>query len=152
MSSVTIAIDPGQGGGIAVNRNGNITAMKMPKTNELIQDFMRMFWEPDLIAYIEKLSAASVSFGNMKSSKTIWSQASNYSALMCALYNANIPVEEVLPRTWMDKLPATTDRPKDYAKRKRWLKEQAQILYPDIKVTLWNADALFILYTMTMEA
>ena len=52
-----------------------------------------------------------------------------------------IPYVEVLPRKWMQHFG---DLPKDRQDRKRTLKQIAQGLLPDNKVTLATADAILI--------
>ena len=48
----------------------------------------------------------------------------------------------VLPAAWMTSIGC--EKGMDYKDRKRWLKGEAQRLYPDSKVTLYNADAILI--------
>jgi len=58
------------------------------------------------------------------------------------LVGLGIPFEEVSPVKWMKTLGAL---PKDKPERKRAIKEQMGRMYPHLKVTLVNADALGIL-------
>lgn len=140
-----LAIDPGVNGGIALVIDGITTVHKMPDSIYDIQDFFMDDPTYDSnICVIEQIHKGSAAQGPRKGVKQIWSQAQNYTALMCALYNANIKTIEVSPAKWMSKLPGT--RPKEYKDRKKWLKEHAQRLFPEIKVTLWNADALCLMH------
>jgi len=141
-----VAIDPGKSaGGIALkDEAGAVTAYKMPETVQEIQDFFTdLDKTKDCQCVIEQLHAGSVVQGPRKSAKTIWSQSSNYTALMCGLYNANIPVLEASPVKWMKFIPGT--RPRDYALRKKFFKAYAIKRFPAIKVTNWAADALCIM-------
>ncbi len=148
MSKIIFAIDPGKMGAIAVQDGDNISFIKMPENMyEVMNFFLNAYPEIQAIekvCIIEQLHAGSVSQGPRKSSKVIWSQASNYANLKCALYAAGIRTEEVSPAKWMDKLVGV--RPKDYAARKKWLHEKAQRLYPTLKSPKYAADALCLLH------
>ena len=148
MSIKLIAIDPGQSGGIAtLDVFNKVQAHKMPDTVQGIQDFFKALDKDlDVIqCYIEQLHAGSVAQGPRKSAKTIWSQASNYSALICGLYNSYIPVNEISPVKWMSLIKGHGQRPKDYPERKKWLKSYAVKRFPALKVTNYTADALALL-------
>jgi len=145
---ITLGIDPGKTGAIAVNYYGqNCYFSKMPENRyEIVDFFMDMVALEDcqVVAYVEHLHAGSVVQGPRKSAKTIWSQATNYSDIMCGLYAAGIKAIEVSPSKWMNKLQGT--RPKEYAERKKWLHEKAKRLFPELKSPKYAADALCILH------
>ena len=145
---IILGIDPGKTGAIAVSYYGkSVYFSKMPENRYEIIDFftnLTALEDCQVIAHVEQLHAGSVSQGPRKSSKTIWSQATNYSDIMCGLYCAGIRAVEVSPAKWMNKLQGT--RPKDYAERKSWLHEKAKRLYPELKSPKYAADALCILH------
>jgi len=149
---ITIGIDPGKTGAIAVDFYGKVHFDKMPENRyEIIDYFLQLSQngEGDIVAYIEQLHAGSVVQGPRKSAKTIWSQAANYSDIMCALYASDIKTIEVSPAKWMGKLQGT--RPKEYAARKSWLHEKAKRLYPELKSPKYAADALCILHVSQLK-
>ena len=60
---------------------------------------------------------------------------------MGILYAMDLNIKEVIPREWMK----FYDMPKmDKKNRKKWLKELAEKLYPNIKVTYNVSDAILI--------
>lgn len=141
-----IAIDPGASGGIAVyNYDNKYTAvLKMPDTPKDIYEVLRgirnittVIGEIQCRAIVEKVGFHVQ--GNNASSSCKF--ARHCGQLEMALIAAGIPFEEVTPQKWMK--PMTL--PKDKTARKNAIKDAMQRRYPDIKVTLWNADALGIL-------
>ena len=137
-----IAIDPGANGGLAVEGwdIGGTDVYKMPDTYPNIFDLL-MELDTNLIkprAVVEKVGMHRA--GNNASASAKF--ARHVGHLEMALYIVGIPVEWVTPQKWMQSLGSL---PKDKAQRKRKIKELMQARYPDIEVTLWNADALGIL-------
>jgi len=172
MNKTIIGIDPGISGGIAVYDPSsplrNTEVYKMPETPvdmlDLFKKIVQQNAANEVIAYQELVhgmpgqgGAAMFSFGEI------------YGILRCALAANLIRTEVVSPQRWMKALGIGTresikDRDnKDKATiarelaqaKKEWkakLKAKAQQLYPNITVTLWNADALLILdYGMKQE-
>lgn len=145
------AIDPGVSGGIVtLCQDGIIHASKMPLTGPLLMHFFSIFdLARDCQAIVEQLHAGSVTQGPRKSSKTIWTQASNYQCIVDALWSAKIPINTVTPAKWMAKVKGYKSG-LVYKDRKNWLKAYAMSRFPAIKVTGWNADAL-ALYDVSGE-
>lgn len=145
------AIDPGVSGGIVtMDTEGRVYASKMPLTGPLLLQFLSSFcMAGDCQAIVEQLNAGSVSHGPRKSSKTIWSQASNYQCILDGLWSAKVPVTTVSPAMWMRKVKGYKSG-LVYKDRKDWLKAYSMTRFPAIKVTGWNADAL-ALYDVSGE-
>ena len=129
-----IGIDPGQNGGIAVIDN-TVTVYKMPKQE--IEMFNILSQYKDYICYIETVHsmprqgvASTFKFGY------------NYGIIHMAAVAAKLEVINILPQVWQ-KLYIKT-KSKDKKEHKNRLKSIAQELFPNVKVTLWNADALLI--------
>jgi hypothetical protein len=147
MKEIKIAIDPGWSGSLAVNYTGDLTeAYKCPDTQKEIIDLVQEMKELSLSdghpisAVIEKVHAMP---GNGVTST--WKFASNYATWQAALLAFKIPYEEIRPNDWMKKLggvPSGKDKKKE---RKNYIKDKMQKKYPDLKVTLINADALAML-------
>jgi len=146
-----ISIDPGVNGGIVtVDTLGGVYASKMPLTGPLLLQFLSSFCMAGVCqAIVEQLNAGSVSHGPRKSSKTIWTQASNYQCILDGLWSAKIPVTTVTPAMWMRKVKGYKSG-LAYKERKDWLKAYSMSRFPAIKVTGWNADAL-ALYDVSKE-
>ncbi len=133
-----ISIDPGQTGAIVVRyQDGKISAYSMPETiGDLWDTFCEDFDDPECImenvgGYVPGNSGP----GAVKFAKHI-------GQLEMALYAAGIPTTKVAPAVWMRAI-RVPKLEKKY--RKHWIKDAMQRLYPTIKVTLVNADALGIL-------
>ena len=90
-----------------------------------------------VIAYIEKVWARPT---DGKSS--IWKFAENYGMWFGIAGAYEIDLETVAPQRWIKYF----DTPKlDKTRRKRYLRDKARSLYPDLKkVTLKTADAILI--------
>ncbi len=148
MKKTIIAIDPGNSGGIAVYEHGMYQIYKMPETPMDILNLFRSFKETSsTICYIEKVHAYP-----KQGVVSVWTFSANFHYLIMALLVCEIPTEMVLPNTWMKTMGLGT-RGEDKGEWKRKLKQLAQQLYPSIKITLWNADALLLLnYAIKIES
>ena len=152
-----IGIDPGSNGGIVVWRpNHNATAIKMPKDINEIRDFLNYYKEICTpIIFLEKLSVRpdDVTVGdtgaNMGKLYRIQKMMANFEQLKAIISVCDIPFVMVHPMKWQNelKLRAKTTRKKEEKnERKRRYKEVAGNLYPELKPTLWNADATLIMH------
>jgi hypothetical protein len=82
---------------------------------------------------------------NIASGHTMFTFGSSFGALRMCLVAAEIPYEEVLPKTWQRGLaiPSRTKK-EDRVQYKRRLKEVAQALFPRQVITLATSDAILI--------
>lgn len=140
-----IGIDPGAQGGIALyNYKAGITAVKMPKSIDDLNDYLKYIkdtYEKPL-CFLERVSkyrgdadAGGKQFGIDK-------MLANYERLKTVLTLCKIPFIEVAPISWQAGLKL---RKKGESKtdRKNRYKAAAAKYYPEIKrVTLWSSDAL----------
>lgn len=152
-----IGIDPGANGGIVKWRpNKKIMAIKMPKDlNELCDylEYLKSICSP--IVFLEKLSvrpddivpdADGVNMGKLY---RIQKMLANYEQLKATIAVCDVPFVMVHPMKWQNelKLRAKTTRKKEEKnERKRRYREIAGNLYPELKPTLWNADATLIMH------
>ena len=141
---VYVAIDPGASGAIALHdADGRVAVETMPGTLrdilELLEDWRA---QGPGKAIIEKVGTYMP--GN--SGPAACTFARHCGALEMALIAAGYSWTDVTPQKWQKHYGSL---PKEKAERKRALKEIAQRLYPDIKVTLVNADALLLLRYLT---
>lgn len=152
-----IGIDPGAAGGIVVWRpNHNATAIKMSKDINDIRDLFNYYKEICTpIIFLEKLSVRpdDVTVGdagaNMGKLYRIQKMMANFEQLKAIISVCDIPFVMVHPMKWQNelKLRAKTTRKKEEKnERKRRYKEVAGNLYPELKPTLWNADATLIMH------
>lgn len=134
-----IGIDVGKNGAVAWTTLGNTLVEKMPETTRdlwdlidgIANDARRNLETPH--CYLEQVSSSpqmgvvsAFSFGN------------GFGHLEMALTAAGIPYTKVRPQVWMKHLGCMTKGDKNVTKR------MAQQLYPSIKITHANADALLI--------
>lgn len=138
MSMEYIGIDPGANGCIAfLSHDGFVVDVKLAgKTpldvcNELVAASTAT--KGPLLAVIEKV-ASSPQMG-VKSAFTF---GKGYGVLLGALAASGIPHVEVTPQRWQKAMGCLTKGDKNVTKAK------AQQLYPSVKVTHANADALLI--------
>ena len=150
-----IGVDPGAGGGLAVFIPGQMTkAVKMPKDITDLHDFFAYYAENyNPIVFLEKLSVrpddirADGDKPNMGKLFRIQKLMANYEHLKAIIETAGIPYVMVHPASWQTKLKLRIHGVhEEKADRKRRYQEHAGQLYPGVKVTLWNADALLIMH------
>jgi len=147
-----LAIDPGQTGGFAWKREKQIYTQLMPDTpKDIIESLRKIAQTADgyetLICYIERVGGYMP--GNSGPASVKFAKHTGH--LEMALIALNISYREVLPAVWMkqfigvQKYPPSMKAGQKKTLRKNKIKQKAQALYPDIKVTLAISDALGIL-------
>ncbi len=150
-----IGVDPGANGGIAIFVPGqNSKVVKMPKDITELRDFFSYYVENyKPIVFLEKLSVRSDDVmvqgdrANMGKLYRIQKLMANYEHLKALIEMSEIPFIMVHPMTWQTKLKLRVrGQREEKADRKRRYQEHVEKLYPGIKVTLWNADALLIMH------
>lgn len=151
-----IGIDPGANGGIAIFIPGMKTkAIKMPKDNSELAGMFQYYAESyKPIIFLEKLSVRpdDVAVGvdgkpNMGKIFRIQKMMANFEHLKALIETAGIPYALVHPMTWQTKLKLRVrGQHEEKAERKHRYQAYATEQYKDVKVTLWNADALLLMH------
>lgn len=153
-----IGIDPGKNGGIAIYIPGQLAkAVKMPKDVADLRDLLGYYAENyNPIVFLEKLSvrpddvAVQGEKPNMGKIYRIQTMMANYEHLRAIIETTGVPYVLVHPGKWTSYLNLRIIRkqgPKETKQeRKNRYKEFAAHNYPEIKITLWNADALNIMH------
>lgn len=148
-----IGIDVGKGGGITYWRpNHHAVSVKMPATakdfNRLLDYIKEISQQP--ICFVEKVQ---VRVDDLEENKgkifRIKAMLQNYEQLKAVLELAGVPYIMVHPMKWQNALNLRIKGkkvPETKAERKRRYRDIAQDLYPEIKATLWNADATLIMH------
>jgi hypothetical protein len=162
--AVYIGIDPGAHGGLAwIRRRGSMlsySAVSMPSDRSVIWGwFVSCLGSASLTpvvptyACIEKVGGYIGNKGrddtdNPAPGSAMFNFGMSYGMLLAFLTVADIPHAEVHSTTWQTafglrgkgsgKLHGRTRRHKDF------LKGKAQCLFPNLRVTLYNADALLL--------
>lgn len=135
-----IGIDPGKSGGIAyVDDSGNFDAWKIPATERDTLDIIAgLACDGSVRAIIEKVASRP---GQGVVSMFTFGQ--NYGMLRAFLVASFIPFEAVPPGTWQREF-SLIDPKATKTQKKNKHKAHAQQLFPGIKITHANADALLI--------
>lgn len=158
MYRTLIGIDPGKTGAIThikLDDKGQAIGLpvvvKMPDYNDL-NDYIRLIGSNDIertLCFIEKLSFRPGDMGGGKAFM-IEKMMKNYNYLTAALVANKIGFIEVHPRTWQSQLKLTLPRAEAKLEtktiRKNRYKDFAQQQFTTVKCTLWNCDALLIMY------
>lgn len=148
-----IGIDPGASGGIAVYRlNTPLKAVKMPKDINDFKEFLE-YWQSigKPIVFIEKLSIRPDDImmngekANMGKMFRIQKMTGNYEALKTTMQIIGMPYVMVHPMKWQNGLKLRI-KGEEKADRKKRYKDVAQNIYPEVKATMWNCDALLIMH------
>lgn len=151
-----IGIDPGANGGLAVFIPGNtVKAVKMPKDLMDLRDFFAYYAETyKPIIFLEKLTVRPDDVEIMPDGKPnmgkmyrIQKLMGNYEHLRALIESSGIPYVMVHALKWQSTLKLRVKGLKEEkAERKRRYAEKAAQLYPTVKITLWNSDAILILH------
>lgn len=149
-----IGIDPGANGGIAVWRPNSIsTAVKMPQDITSLRDYLLSIKDMSVnpIAFLEKVSIrpddVMIANGtaNMGKVYRIQSMMRGYEEIKAMLTLLDIPFVMVHPMKWQSALKLRGEKGETKAERKNRYKSIAAKMYPEIKPTLWSADATLIM-------
>ena len=142
-SNKYIGIDPGKNGGITViDEKGNIEAHKCP---EKVLDMSILFKiiigdtaPKDVNLLMERVWARP---GNAV--RAAFSYGTNYGQWLGIAASHEIKMNTIIPADWIRWVGCPKSLKREV--RKRWLKERAKELYPEIKrVTLKTSDAILI--------
>lgn len=138
-----IAIDPGMSGAIVYETfdSDKVATIKMPSTIRDLADELQHFKSyPDIFVWVERVGTYMP--GNSGPAAVKFARHCGH--IEMALTTLHIPFDYITPSKWMKAVLMTV--PKEKKDRKNAIKEKMQRLYPAIKVTLWNADAMGILH------
>ena len=142
-----IAIDPGAGGALALiyqNNEGDMIAeaYKCPKTTkEMFNTYSycmkaATLHSKECIVVIEKVWA----FPTDARSRA-FNFGVNYGKWLGIIASENLRPQMITPKKWQNAYqPLSKDKPT----RKRELKQIASEMFPEVRVTLYNCDALLI--------
>ena len=129
-----ITIDPGKSGAIAFSYNDKVTCYYYPEnTHDLVRIFKENITSNNM-AILEKVHAMPG-----QGVTSMFSFGENYGIYLGILSALSIPFILVSPQKWQKIIG---NMPKDKQERKNYIKQYVSSLYPHIKVTLKNADAL----------
>ncbi len=150
---IYVGIDPGASGGMALlTPNGSVGTFSLgEKSDKDIWEWMLMVsTHPSRLkrpigihCVLEKVGGYVG--GNPTPGSAMFNFGMGYGKLKMALVAAGIPHEEVQPSRWQKGLSIPPrDKAEGATAWKNRLKQHAENLFPDVKVTLAVADALLI--------
>ena len=149
MNKTIIAIDPGKTGGIAYKLdNASLdAAMPMPETEgdilETICHVHESSTDPrNAVAYIEQVGGFVK--GRPAPGSRMFNFGRNFGYLLGVLQGLHFRIELVRPQEWQKAFGLGASNG-NKTKWKNKLKQKAQQLFPEQKVTLSTADALLLL-------
>ena len=147
---ITIAIDPGQSGGLAwQDEYGQTQSCKMPATEGDVVDMLSsMSISAPATAYVEKVGGFT---GQGQPGSAMFNFGRGVGVLHGALLALGVRVIEVTPQKWQGHIGIGTRGTLSKTKWKNKLRAEAQRRFPCQIVTLSTADALRMLeYALAM--
>lgn len=149
MKTVLVAVDPGASGAVAVRcPDGKIFVVPFSDESSA-RDLFEATAEAaeaegnEILVFIEKVGGFVGGRGNPGNAMFNFGRNFGFYLGLCAAMR--LRTELVSPNVWQKAFPTRAKSSEDKIAHKRELKEHAARLFPKIKVTLINADALLIL-------
>lgn len=148
IADTIVGIDCGRNGGLAMYRAGYVKTVKMPKDIADLQPYFQNIKDISInpIIFLEKvqLRADDVKDNPGKAFR-IQNMLMDFQRLKDYIEIVGIPYVLWHPASWQAtlKLRKQGEEKKD---RKNRYKRVAEYYYPNVKATLWNADAILIMH------
>ena len=141
MKKLILGIDPGKNGGMAVldaDTNDIIDITSMPSTLTDISDFVERHQDVScaVLETVHSMPGQGVA--------SMFTFGQYYGYVQMAVVAHKIRCIDVLPAKWQQALGLKAKKCESKAEHKNRLKGLAQKLFPKVKVTLKNADALLL--------
>ena len=141
-----IGIDPGMNGGMAAfNSNKTMVRKNSRELEGMIDtflDFRELGKNPFVVIEIVQHNNRDFDIpGKFYGMQKLFN---HYHLLMNAVKYMGIPFLGVHPVTWQKELHLRKKGKEDDKERKNRYKDAAQAAFKDVKVTLWNSDALLL--------
>lgn len=144
-STTLIGIDPGANGGFMARvGDAKVFTGSLPETEGDILALLEMLASTPpsrRVAYLENLVKFT---GSPMPSSAMATYASNWGVLKGMLMALKFQLVLVTPQVWQKALGLGTSKGLSKTEWKNKLKSEGQRLYPDVKITLANADAALI--------
>ena len=145
-SHLYIGIDPGKNGGVALlgkeDEYFRALAFRCPDTEKMHKTLIKHITEYCIDYDYIDLAIEKVWAFPTDARSSAFKFGFNYGVWIGIINAIQIPMIEVAPKKWM----AYYDMPPkmDKKNRKKWLRELAEKLYPNIKITYNTSDAILI--------
>lgn len=150
-----VGIDPGASGGIAIYRDGHrVQTVKMPREIDDVRQLLEYYTSISRpLVFLEKLSirpddiAVDGGGANLGKLFRVQRMMANFEQLKAVISVCGVPFVLVHPMKWQSYLKLRVKGIKEEKpERKRRYKDTAGKLYPLVRPTMWNADALLIMH------
>ena len=135
-----IGIDPGKGGGKAIITDETVPLHNCPRTVDDMALLLGMCLN-DVAAYRTQVFLEKVWAFPTDARSRAFNFGVNYGKWLGVIASEDIKPQMIPPKTWQKGFEPL---PKEKKKRKQVIKEIAEEMFPTIRVTLYNADALLI--------
>lgn len=140
---LVIGIDPGNSGAVVfITLDGrNVFFEKLKdKTEKDVFDIIHSFAHSAAFCVIEGVHSMP-----KDSAKAAWAFSASYHGLRMALVACKVPFDKVSPQKWKKHFDCIIkDKEATKTQKKNITKAKAQALFPHVKITHANADALLI--------
>ena len=136
-----IGIDPGKSGGVTIIHGKKIKTYKCPQRTEDMAILFSLLIG-DTSSYDVKLLMERVWARPNNAVRSAFAYGVNYGQWMGIIACHEVPLQTCLPNQWISYYDC--DKKLEYQERKRWLKEKAKSLYPNLNITLTTADSVLI--------
>ena len=136
-----IGIDQGKSGGVTMIEGKKIKTYKCPQRTEDMSILFSLLIG-DTSSYDVKLLMERVWARPNNAVRSAFAYGVNYGQWMGIVACHEVPLQTCLPTDWIRYYECSKEL--EYQERKRWLKEKAKSLYPDLNVTLMTADSILI--------
>ena len=148
---IIVAIDPGKSGAFVAGQTlDDPHCFNMPDTlGDMVELFRKLVKVADCTVYLEKVGGYIGGRGAPGSAMFNFGQ--NYGHLEAIPHAMGVEIRHVTPQKWQKALGLGTSNGRSRTEWKNHLKAKAQMLYPNCKVTLANADALLIYHAAKRE-
>ena len=134
-----IGVDAGKSGAISIynTQDESMIFFKMPETPLDIFQILEPYSE-DSFAFLEKVGGRPMNGGSRA-----FNFGKLYGYMEMSLIAWKIPYETITAIKWQKIYQLTPG--KCYTEHKNLLKTKAQQLFPELKITLWNCDAILLM-------
>jgi hypothetical protein len=148
VDKLIVAIDPGKSGGIVYGQDEWCEGVKMPETlGDLVELFNGLHQEhSEIVAYLEKVGGFA---GTGQPGSAMFKFGQGYGQIQGVIAAMGWPLNLVTPQRWIKSQHLGVKGDMTTTEWKNKLKGQAQMLYPQHKITLKTADAFLIFHSAT---
>lgn len=147
-----IAVDPGKKGAMAVKFPSGVIHTANYTTTKDVADKLKEWETESFLAHFHYKTVVhleSVHSSPQAGPKQSFAFGQNFGEWLGILTARSVKIVMVKPQEWQRMIPGRSG--KTGSELKNVLKSHAQRLFPDVKVTLANADALLILNYATSK-